>query len=221
MSLCARKVCSASGSFKVRWADLLQVRFTRRFPLREKAHADTCSYSGIESGCLFLPAMSSIFRSALLLFCALFFGCVADKPSGPRRSDSYPIPSDAALVQVQGEAGGQLRIPLAGEPRTFNYLAAADARSKLLAYLINTSLLEYDAAEQTVREGICKSYEVSDDGLKVRLLLREGLFFSDGKPFSADDVVFTFQKLYEAGSRKRAQGDSADRGESSPSPQAR
>src|SRR5439155_6070470 len=40
-----------------------------------------------------------------------------------------------------------------------------------------------------------KSWKVSSDGLKYTLQLRRGLRFSDGVPFDADDVVFSF-KLY-------------------------
>ena len=41
------------------------------------------------------------------------------------------------------------------------------------------------------------------DGLTYRLRLRSGLRFSDGVPFSADDVVFAFRAIYETPATKQ------------------
>lgn len=41
---------------------------------------------------------------------------------------------------------------------------------------------------------------VGADGLTVTVSLRSGVFFHDGKPFSAEDVVFTYNRLKEIGS---------------------
>lgn len=42
---------------------------------------------------------------------------------------------------------------------------------------------------------LATSYEVSDDGLVLTFHLREGVVWSDGVPFTADDVVFTFDHI--------------------------
>jgi peptide/nickel transport system substrate-binding protein len=39
---------------------------------------------------------------------------------------------------------------------------------------------------------LAESYDVSKDGLTITFNLRRGVTFSDGQPFTADDVVFTF-----------------------------
>ena len=122
-----------------------------------------------------------------------------EKPGSEPRAD-YPLPEDPALQSIEGRQGGVLRCPMAGEPRTFNYLAASDSRSKLLSYLTAGTLLEYDPVSLEVGSGICRSHEISDDGLVARLELRRGVRFSDGAPFTADDIVFTFEKIYEEGS---------------------
>lgn len=43
---------------------------------------------------------------------------------------------------------------------------------------------------------IAKGYELSEDGKGITLYLREGLKWSDGAPFTADDIVFTFEDLH-------------------------
>jgi peptide/nickel transport system substrate-binding protein len=40
---------------------------------------------------------------------------------------------------------------------------------------------------------LARDWQVSDDGLTILFKLREGLQFSDGKPLTAEDVVFTFR----------------------------
>jgi peptide/nickel transport system substrate-binding protein len=39
---------------------------------------------------------------------------------------------------------------------------------------------------------VARSWEVSSDGLTMTFFLRRGVEFSDGKPLTADDIVFTF-----------------------------
>ena len=42
----------------------------------------------------------------------------------------------------------------------------------------------------TVEPNVAKSYELSDDGLVYTILLREGMKWSDGTPFTASNCVF-------------------------------
>ena len=44
---------------------------------------------------------------------------------------------------------------------------------------------------------LAESWTVSPDGRTITLTLRDGVTFSDGRPFTAEDVVFTFQALYD------------------------
>jgi peptide/nickel transport system substrate-binding protein len=99
-------------------------------------------------------------------------------------------------VATSGARSDELHYPLAGEPRTFNYLAASDSRSKLVSYLTTGTLLEFDASSQEVRDGLCKRFEFSEDGLSAFLELRRGLRFSDGQPVTVKDVIFTFNSIY-------------------------
>ena len=46
--------------------------------------------------------------------------------------------------------------------------------------------------------GWLKAGRESDDGLRYTIKLRPNLAFSDGQPFSADDVVFSFAAVYDA-----------------------
>ena len=47
-----------------------------------------------------------------------------------------------------------------------------------------------------VTPNLAKGWEVSDDGATITLFLREGLKWSDGEPFTADDVMFWYEHMY-------------------------
>ena len=47
-----------------------------------------------------------------------------------------------------------------------------------------------------IEPNLAKSWEFSKDGKIWTFHLRDDVKWSDGKPFTADDVVFTFNQLY-------------------------
>ena len=138
--------------------------------------------------------LSIAFGLPVLLFLA---SCSAPQESAEVTRRMTSIPADFVRVETQGRAGGALRYALAGEPRTFNPLAAVENRSELVAYLTAGRLLEFDASTQTVTGAVAKEWELAEDGVTMTLKLRRDLHFSDGAELSADDVVFTFERIYD------------------------
>lgn len=138
-----------------------------------------------------------------LLTLALVQGSCSSDPSlsDAPASIALPgeIPAGALETSCQGRPGGGLRYALAGEPNTFNYLAATEARSKLLAFLTTGTILEFDPVSQLVNPGACTA-AYGPDGTSVRLALREGLRFSDGVAVSPDDLAFTLEKILDESS---------------------
>ena len=128
-------------------------------------------------------------------------GCVAEVDRSPFRPESFPISDDALRIETRGKLGGTFHYPLAGEPATSNPLAVQETRSRLATFLTTGTLLEFDPIEQRVSGGIAKEWKLSDDGLTMTLSLRRGVNFSDGKPLSVEDVLFTFQEIYQENSR--------------------
>ncbi|MGB6624091.1 MAG: ABC transporter substrate-binding protein [Candidatus Acidiferrales bacterium] len=92
-----------------------------------------------------------------------------------------------------GRFGGTLTIALRSEPKTLNPALAAAASSQNVIYCMNADLIHINRETQKTESGLAKSWSVSHDGLTYTLLLRRGLRFSDGQPFDADDVIFSFQ----------------------------
>ena len=139
-----------------------------------------------------------------LLVLMLGASCSAPQESAEVARRMTSIPADFVRVETHGRAGGALRYALAGEPRTFNPLAAQDNRSKLVAYLTAGTLLEFDASTQKVVGAAAKEWEFAEDGVTMTLKLRRDLRFSDGAEFSADDVLFTLERIYDRDSKNAA-----------------
>lgn len=69
---------------------------------------------------------------------------------------------------------------------------ATDVTTRDIIYCLNADLIHINRQTQTTEPGLAKSWGVSRDGRTYTLHLRRGLRFSDGQPFDADDVIFTF-----------------------------
>ncbi len=81
------------------------------------------------------------------------------------------------------------------EPRTFNPAIAVDQTSYGVNARLMGDLIHINRATQKTEPALAKSWTVSKDGKQFTLKLRRGLRFSDGQPFDADDVLFSF-KVY-------------------------
>lgn len=102
----------------------------------------------------------------------------------------------ADLLRSEGEAGkrgGRLVFALHSEPKTLNPVTAVDIASREVIGRLSADLIHIDRDTQRTRPALARSWSVSPDGRHYTLELRRGLRFSDGHPFDADDVVFSFQ----------------------------
>ena len=94
-----------------------------------------------------------------------------------------------------GVRGGRLVAALRSEPKTLNPVTALDLPSKEVIALVSADLLHINVYTQQTEPALAKSWRVSPNGRTYTLELRRGVSFSDGHPFDADDVVFSF-KVY-------------------------
>ncbi len=85
------------------------------------------------------------------------------------------------------------------EPKTLNQVAVErDIYSKWITVpYIFEPLLMYDFNELVLEPWLAESYEISDDGLQIVYHLRDDIYFSDGVPVTADDVIFTYQTIVD------------------------
>jgi len=99
-----------------------------------------------------------------------------------------------------GKFGGTLVSSTIGEgPKTFNPFNTKDATSATMANLMYDGLVTTKPDTGEVIPKLAKSFEISPDGKTYTFYLRHGITWSDGKPITADDVVFSWDKILLTG----------------------
>ena len=113
------------------------------------------------------------------------------------RSTIAPAPSNGANTSVTQRRGGQLVTSGRAGPRTFNRLMGQDQLSSVLSLLTQGHLVRVNYATFDVEPWLAEKWDASSDGMTYTFHLRPGLTWSDGVPFTADDVVFTLQAIFD------------------------
>jgi peptide/nickel transport system substrate-binding protein len=72
-----------------------------------------------------------------------------------------------------------------------------DGPSRDVIARMHADLISINRETQLTQPALAKSWTVSTDGRRFTLNLRRGLSFSDGHPFDADDVLFTFEAFLD------------------------
>ena len=132
--------------------------------------------------------MKAIARLTLLV-CLLAGVCMA---AGPSPEKPNPGEELERAGQVSGHYGGNLTIGGRAEPKTLNPVIATDTVSREVIGRMMADLIDIKRASQQTEPALAKSWKTSPDGRMFTLQLRKGIRFSDGHPFDADDVVFSF-----------------------------
>ncbi|PNE22633.1 ABC transporter substrate-binding protein [Mesotoga sp. Brook.08.YT.4.2.5.1] len=91
-----------------------------------------------------------------------------------------------------GKPGGTFYYWGLGDPKTFNYDWAQETSSTDPLGFILATLIEADEGGMPSLPGLAKDWWFSDDGLTFFVQIREGIQWSDGAPFTLDDVYWTF-----------------------------
>lgn len=120
----------------------------------------------------------------------------------------YPSPKNITIKGTDylesqapiGTFGGELVSSTIGEgPKTFNPFNCKDNISALMSGIMYDGLLSSDPITGQPTPKLAKSFSISSDGTTYTIKLRHGIKWSDGKPITADDVVFTWNDIIFAG----------------------
>ena len=87
-------------------------------------------------------------------------------------------------------------LPIAKDLTSLNFILARDTISKQISRLISDSLVDHNEKLELVPR-LASSWDFSEDRRTITFHLREGVRWHDGNPFSAEDVIFTFEKLMD------------------------
>jgi peptide/nickel transport system substrate-binding protein len=103
----------------------------------------------------------------------------------------------ASAASAQAQSGGVLHFCLHGEPKTFNPILVDDEAAENVRYLTGGVLIRLNRQTQALEPALATSWRVSKDGRTITFQLRKGLHFSDGTPFSSEDVAYTMKSLMD------------------------
>ena len=97
------------------------------------------------------------------------------------------LPETPAVVQPIGEIGRY--------GGAWNRLAVGAADFSLTTRLGYEPFVRWDQAGRGVVPGVAERWEILDEGKTYVFHLRRGLRWSDGRPFTADDLVFYYEDV--------------------------
>ena len=109
----------------------------------------------------------------------------------PPVADRIPVREDLMViepVEMTGEYGGIWRRGFTGPADKWNGYRCCSGPDHVLFW---------DVTGSEPRPNVAKDWEFSADGREITLSLREGMRWSDGAPFTADDFMFWYEDLYQ------------------------
>ncbi len=118
----------------------------------------------------------------------------ANEDPAPTEPPATPTSTSSTTVAEKSEVT-EARIGLQLEPPTLDLTASpAAAIPQVLLYNVYETLVRLQA-DGSITGLLAESWEVSDDALTYTFTLRDGVSFHNGDPFTADDVVFSFENV--------------------------
>jgi peptide/nickel transport system substrate-binding protein len=103
--------------------------------------------------------------------------------------------NNSFLVEIPS-FGGSFTEGLIGSPRFINPVLAVSDTDKDMVSLIYSGLLKSKEGGN-FEPDLASSYEIQEDGLVYDFKIREDAYFHDGSKVTADDVVFTIEKILD------------------------
>jgi peptide/nickel transport system substrate-binding protein/oligopeptide transport system substrate-binding protein len=100
----------------------------------------------------------------------------------------------AATEQPKG--GGTFRSYLTSEPSNLDPARGVDVNEGIVQAKIFDGLVQYDQTMKLVGN-LAESWEITNEGKTYLFRLKTGVAFHDGNLFSAQDVVFSFNRLLD------------------------
>ena len=114
--------------------------------------------------------------------------------TGAATGTSAATAASTAAAAPEGQPGGTVNLGLLRDPIAFDPHIAYGASSASLQGNVYDTLLSYDL-KGAIAPSLATSFEVQQDGKVYVFKLQSGVTFHDGTPLSADDVLYTFDRI--------------------------
>jgi peptide/nickel transport system substrate-binding protein len=123
-----------------------------------------------------------------------FLACVTALLLGWFAAASPTVTAQDASTPVDGD---WLIAHLSAEPATLNPITATDAYASNINNYIYETLLKRDERTAQLVPQLAESWEVAEDHLTYTFYLKKGIHWQDGTPFTARDVLFSYERIQD------------------------
>ncbi|MFQ6090019.1 MAG: ABC transporter substrate-binding protein, partial [Candidatus Bipolaricaulia bacterium] len=94
-----------------------------------------------------------------------------------------------------GIPGGKIVVATTVGPKTLNHHIGQETSTTNVTGMLHAGLVEVNPITAEIEPALATHWEISSDKKEITFYLREGLKWSDGEPFTADDMAFTFNDI--------------------------
>lgn len=146
---------------------------------------------------LYLKSINILLVACLFSLFFLLVGCTQEDVVEKTSAIIQPVSVDALRVNFPpGHFGANLIETVPGDIATLNPLVNESLAGSVVIGRILDSLVSLDPDNGTVIPNLAKSWDISENNLQYTFYLRKGVYWSDGHPFTARDVVFTWRTFF-------------------------
>jgi peptide/nickel transport system substrate-binding protein len=131
-----------------------------------------------------LPSMHTRYRR-LIFFCITLL----------LSTRAFLQSQDLRVDKLTGLRGGNLVVAISSNPTSFNRMLAAGLNTVAVTERLSADLVHINRGTLQLEPSLATQWEADKTGRIYTIHLRKGVRFSDNSPFTADDVLFTFQAL--------------------------
>jgi peptide/nickel transport system substrate-binding protein len=120
----------------------------------------------------------------------------APKPTSPAAAAAAPTQAgaQATAAPVAGTPGGTVTLPIGADPTLNPWHPNAFVESVFVNRVLFAGLTR-PGKDLSPAPDLAASWKAAEDGMSWTFSLRDGIKWSDGQPFTADDVAYTFNEL--------------------------
>ncbi|QSQ09556.1 Oligopeptide-binding protein AppA [Koleobacter methoxysyntrophicus] len=111
-------------------------------------------------------------------------------------SDNNVIEEPEENIEINPVNGGNLVIGIDGNVETLNPILATGEGERQISGFIFRGLVKSGEDLRNIPE-LAESWEISPDGLEWTFLLKDSARWHDGTPVTSQDVVFTFDRIFD------------------------
>ena len=143
------------------------------------------------------PTLAAVASAVLLAGCGPKSSTspTVSTPSAPSEPVPFAEPPAVTTDITTGKHGGRLVIATISDAKTLNPTTANESSSTEIFRLLYAKLARFNWETQEAEPDLAHEWSVAEDQRTWTYKLRKNLFWSDGHPLTADDVIFTWNDV--------------------------